>query len=96
MGPQVNTGGNDAFPFIHESGNLFFASDGHQGYGGLDLFMIDVGKPEWGQAINLGPPFNTKEDDLGIILNPDGDIGYFSSNRPGGYGKDDLYMFEAP
>ncbi|MCB0580133.1 MAG: PD40 domain-containing protein [Phaeodactylibacter sp.] len=96
MGSQVNTSGNEGFPFIHESGNLFFASDGHKGYGGLDLFMIDVGRPEWGDVINLGEPFNSEADDLGIILNPDGDIGYFSSDRAGGYGKDDLYMFEAP
>ncbi|MCO6478685.1 MAG: PD40 domain-containing protein [Phaeodactylibacter sp.] len=96
MGPQVNTGGNEAFPFIHESGTLFFSSDGHKGYGGLDLFMIDVGQPEWGALINLGEPFNSKADDLGVILNPDGDIGYFSSNRAGGKGKDDIYMFEAP
>ncbi len=96
MGSRINTPGNDAFPFIHESGTLFFASDGHKGYGGLDLFMIDISQPEWGEVVNLGEPFNSKEDDLGVILNPDGNIGYFASSRPSGFGKDDLYMFEAP
>jgi outer membrane protein OmpA-like peptidoglycan-associated protein len=96
MGNKINTPDNDAFPFIHESGILFFASDGHQGFGGLDLFMIDISQNAWGDVINLGAPFNSKDDDLGLILNPDGNIGYFSSNREGGFGKDDLYMFEAP
>jgi len=96
MGSRINTPDTEAFPYIHESGTLFFASDGHKGYGGLDIFMIDIAQSNWGQVINLGGPFNSDSDDLGIILNPDGDIGYFASNRPGGFGKDDLYMFEAP
>jgi outer membrane protein OmpA-like peptidoglycan-associated protein len=96
MGSKINSTGNDVFPFMHESGILFFASDGHKGYGGLDLFMIDIGKPEWGELANLGEPFNSAADDLGFILNPDGDMGYFSSNRPGGMGRDDLYQFLAP
>jgi outer membrane protein OmpA-like peptidoglycan-associated protein/Tol biopolymer transport system component len=96
MGSRINTPNTEAFPFAHESGTLFFASDGHKGYGGLDLFMIDIGSSNWGEVINLGGPFNSDADDLGIILNPDGDVGYFTSNRPGGFGKDDLYMFDAP
>jgi outer membrane protein OmpA-like peptidoglycan-associated protein len=96
LGPEINTTGNEVFPFIHESGSLFFASNGHKGMGGLDLFMIDIGKPKWGRVINLGEPFNSPQDDLGIILNEDGDIGYFASDREGGFGKDDIYLFEAP
>ncbi|HMQ48302.1 MAG TPA: OmpA family protein [Saprospiraceae bacterium] len=96
LGSRINTSDNEVFPFIHNSGILFFSSDGHKGYGGLDLFLIDLGKPEWGKVINLGRPFNSDRDDLGIILDPDGVIGYFSSDREGGMGKDDIYRFEAP
>jgi outer membrane protein OmpA-like peptidoglycan-associated protein len=96
MGSRINTTGNEAFPFIHDSGNLFFSSDGHKGFGALDLFMIDISESNWGEVVNLGSPFNSESDDLGIILNPDGNVGYFSSNRIGGFGKDDLYMFKAP
>lgn len=96
MGDRINSADNEVFPFIHESGTLFFSSDGHKGFGGLDLFMIDMSSNEWGETTNLGAPFNTPEDDLGLILLPDGEIGYFSSNRKGGLGKDDLYRFRAP
>lgn len=96
LGARINTSDNEVFPFIHNSGILFFSSDGHKGFGGLDLFLIDIGKPEWGKVINLGRPFNSDRDDLGIILDSDGVIGYFSSDREGGMGKDDIYRFEAP
>ncbi|GJM31675.1 MAG: hypothetical protein DHS20C18_06760 [Saprospiraceae bacterium] len=96
LGPEVNTIKNEVFPFIHESGALFFASDGHPGFGGLDLFMIDLGGRRWGRVINLGEPFNSEKDDLGFILNPTGTIGYFTSSRDGGYGGDDIYVFSAP
>lgn len=96
LGPDVNTEKNEAFPFFHESGVLFFASDGHPGYGGLDLFMIDLSSRIWGKVTNLGKPFNSSKDDLGLIINEEGTRGYFSSNRDGGYGKDDIYQFDAP
>jgi outer membrane protein OmpA-like peptidoglycan-associated protein len=96
LGPEVNTLGNEIFPFIHESGILFFTSDGHKGLGGLDLFMIDVSEKVWGDVINLGEPFNSPADDLSIYLNPTGVSGYFASNRDGGFGRDDIYFFEAP
>ena len=96
LGPEVNTHKNEVFPFIHDSGILFFTSDGHKGFGGLDLFMIDISTNLWGDVLNLGQPFNTEEDDLSIVLNEEGNRGYFASSRRGGYGKDDLYMFTAP
>lgn len=96
LGPDINTNKNEVFPFIHESGALFFASDGHAGYGGLDLFMIDLSLPDWSEVVNLGPPFNSTQDDLSLILLPNGKRGFFASNREGGAGKDDIYLFEAP
>ena len=94
LGPEINTDKNEAFPFYHESGILFFSSDGHKGSGGLDLFMIDMSGRQWGQVLNLGVPFNSVEDDLGLVILPDGHSGYFSSARSGGFGQDDVYMFQ--
>lgn len=96
LGPEINTNKNEVFPFIHTSGVLFFTSDGHDGYGGLDLFMIDIGGKRWGTVLNMGEPFNTKDDDLSLIVNADGTRGYFASSRPGGAGDDDIYIFETP
>ena len=96
MGGKINTPGNEGFPFIHHSGTLFFASNEHDGYGGLDLFMIDLSGGYFGEAINLGKPFNSERDDLSIVLDADGTQGYFASNRLGGFGKDDIYSFQAP
>lgn len=96
LGPDINSSKNEVFPFIHESGILFFTSDGHSGMGGLDLFMIDLSGRKWGRVINLGEPFNSEFDDLGIVLTPGGTRGYFTSNRVDGRGQDDIYVFEAP
>ncbi|NUO01715.1 MAG: OmpA family protein [Saprospiraceae bacterium] len=96
LGSEVNTPKNEVFPFFHESGTLFFSSDGHDGLGGLDLFLIDLSKRVWGNPINLGEPFNSSKDDLGLVLNEDGVMGYFTSDREGGKGRDDIFVFEAP
>lgn len=91
LGPEINTDGNEAFPHIHASGRLFFASDGHPGMGGFDLFSIDLSQRRWGQLHHLPDPINSPLDDITFILNMEGTTGYLASNRPGGLGKDDIY-----
>ena len=92
MGPQINTPENEVFPFIHNSGMLFFASNGHAGEGGLDIFATHVN--ENSTPVHLGAPFNSTADDLGLILNATATRGFFASARNGGNGKDDIYFFE--
>ena len=94
LGSSVNTSSDEAFPFIHESGTLFFASKGHNSIGGFDVFKTDLKGPT-PAVINLGKPFNSESDDLGLILNKEGNTGYFCSSREGGFGKDDIYLFRS-
>jgi len=94
MGAVVNTEGNEMFPFIHNNGTLFFASDGHVGYGMLDVFATITNKEnEPVNILNLGEPINSKLDDFSYFLSEDGFSGYISSNREGGVGDDDIYAF---
>lgn len=92
LGPEVNTEANEAFPHIHANGQLFFASDGHGGQGGYDLFLIDVGQRRWGPLVNLPAPVNSPADDVGITVAADGRRAYLVSNRSGGMGEDDIYL----
>ena len=94
-GPVVNTEGNEMFPYVNKEGKLFFSSDGHVGFGQLDIYstvadadnkIIDV--------INLGTPINSPSDDFGFFAHEDGINGYISSNREGGLGSDDIYEFQ--
>jgi len=94
MGKKINTEGDEMFPFIHDEGYLFFASNGHVGLGGLDVFMAQVKGKSISEVNNLGYPINDKQDDFAFIINPDLTSGFFSSNREGGMGDDDLYSFK--
>jgi len=93
LGGKINTEGNEMFPFYHSSGILFFASDGHVGLGGLDIFLAQVKPDGFGETRNLGAPVNTNKDDFALILDKEMKTGYFSSNRDGGKGDDDLYAY---
>lgn len=92
MGNVINTPGNEMSPFFDGS-TLFFASDWHLGFGGLDLFMAESTGGAWSSVQNLGDGMNSPYDDFGLIYDPEGNRGYFVSNRPGGKGKEDLYQY---
>jgi len=97
LGPAINTPGNDAFPFIHDDGTLYFSSNAHLGMGGLDIFKAESkGDGQWGNVTNMKYPINSAGDDFGIIFEEDKDRGYFSSNREGTKGADDIWSFVLP
>ena len=82
LGKNVNTEGKESFPFINDDNNtLYFASSGRQGFGGLDVFQVDLSKNE--KASNIGQPVNTEKDDFALSLNQEKNIGFLSSNRNG-------------
>lgn len=93
LGADINTEGNENFPFIHESNTLFFASDGYTGLGGYDIYSAKLRKGIFKEKTNLGKPVNTSKDDFCFIIDSAMTSGYFSSNRAGGVGEDDLYAF---
>ncbi len=93
LGEGVNTLGNEVFPFWANDSVLFFSSEGHLGYGGLDIFQSALSPDGWMEPENLKMPINSSYDDFGILLNKDLDGGFFSSNRPEGEGSDDIYAF---
>jgi len=93
LGPSINTEVEDIFPYIHADGTLYFASKGHSGYGGLDIFYSSPNGDEWSKPENIGKPFNSESDDFGFIIDRDKKNGYVSSNRAGGLGEDDIFSF---
>jgi len=92
MGRDLNTAGDDMFPYVSPDAKLYFASDGHPGLGRLDLFVATREEGEI-RVQNMGQPFNTRFDDFALVL-VDSTRGYLSSNREGGKGDDDIYFFE--
>lgn len=98
LGARINTSGDEVFPFIHTDGTLFYASNGLSTLGGLDVFMATqvMNHPDslWEYPFNVGSPLNSPFDDFGLIMNKEKTEGYFSSNREGGKGDDDIYHFK--
>jgi len=93
LGENVNTKGDEMFPYFNSRNSLFFSSNGHAGKGGLDLYVVNT----YGRGFkpgHLGSPMNSSADDFSFVMHPDGRVGYFASNRIGGLGEDDIYSFE--
>lgn len=97
LGPVINTRGNEVFPWLHPDGYLLFSSDGHPGKGGLDLYITNQDSNNLFSSLqHLEAPFNSKKDDLGMIVSANGESGYFASDRKPTKGKDDLYRWTSP
>ena len=97
LGPEINTEYNEDAPFIHpDSRTLFFTSNGHNTMGGTDIFKTYFAGGKWQKPMNLGYPINTPTNDNYFTLTANAKIGYFSSERKGGKGGQDIYYFEMP
>jgi outer membrane protein OmpA-like peptidoglycan-associated protein len=93
LGPGINSRGNEMFPFVDRDGNLWYASNGIPGLGGLDIFRAEKRPEGFAEPVNAGYPLNTRFDDFGFITSGTGEEGYFSSDRNNNYGNDDIYSF---
>ena len=98
LGEKINSIGDEQSVFIHPDGKtLYFSSNGHVGMGGYDIYVAHLNdNGEWSEPINLGYPINTFDDENSLLVSSTGNLAYFASNRPGGYGGLDIYQFELP
>ncbi|MFT4969259.1 MAG: outer membrane protein OmpA-like peptidoglycan-associated protein [Chitinophagales bacterium] len=94
LGMTINTPADEEYPFFSAQNEIYFASDGHYGLGGLDIYSSHFNGEEWSTPDNIGAPFNTSFDDFNYVYNEEAGFGFVSSNRPGGMGSDDIYTFK--
>ena len=93
LGPKINTAGNEQFPYISSDGYLYFASNGHAGLGGLDIFVSEQIAGDWQYPVNMGSPINTNHDDFSLIYDKELNQGFFCSSRPGN-ANDDIFFYK--
>ncbi len=97
LGENINTAGDEVFPYLRNDTTLYFSSNGHGGMGGLDIFMATIDTAgNWGKPVNLKYPMNSTSDDFAICFHPTQERGFMSSNRGNGRGIDNIYYFEEP
>ncbi len=95
LGPNINTAGKEGWPFLRDT-SLYFASTGHSGLGGFDVFMSSKTDDEWSKPENMQVPINSSADDFGITFAAGEERGFFTSNRKEGRGGDDVWSFVLP
>lgn len=93
MGKEINTEGDEMFPWMDEKGDLYFASNGRAGLGGLDIYQAEFREGAVATITNMGAPINSPRDDFSLIYRAADGVGFFTSNRPGTKGDDDLWAF---
>lgn len=96
LGKWINTPGDEMFPYMRTDSVMYFASDGHPGYGGLDIFRAELTKSGGWKVENMGRPVNSPADDFGITFEPGAERGFLSSNRDDARGYDHIFSFELP
>ena len=96
LGPDINTEGDELFPYMRDSVTMYFASNGHPGLGGLDIFKATLDSTGQWNVQNMGVPINSMADDFGITFEGDNEHGFFSSNRNDARGWDHIYSFDYP
>lgn len=96
LGELINTPGDEVFPFLRNDTTIYFASNGHPGLGGLDIFKTTLRNNVWTAPVNVQVPVNTSGDDFAMVFKPGEDQGILTSNRKGGKGGDDIYTFNNP
>lgn len=95
LGPNINTAGEESFPFYANDSTLYFSSNGHGSLGGLDVLVSRKRNNVFTKAINFGGPLNSRFDDFSLVTDSTGRVGYIASNRAGGKGLDDIYYYIA-